>query len=240
MLDPPNSTSLPLHQQLCERLIRDIASGRLIDGQRLLPEREQAAQLGVAVGTLRKALAELVDKGLLERIQGSGNYVRTAGMPAALLDSVYSLFRLEWLTGGGLPSAKVLSIRRQRKPARQASFGTSADAHRIRRLRFLDGQPAALEEIWLDATYVEKIRVVELYESLYRYYRDVLDLHILRAEDRVGIGKVPAWSSIEFPPKPGSTCGFVERFSWSHDARPVEYSHTWFDSDRIRYVARLG
>ena len=40
-------------------LIRDIAAGRLSEGERLPPEREMAAELGIAVGTLRQALADL-------------------------------------------------------------------------------------------------------------------------------------------------------------------------------------
>ena len=57
-------------------LIREIMAGRLADGARLPSEREMAAGLNVAVGTLRRGLQDLQDKGLLERIQGSGNYVR--------------------------------------------------------------------------------------------------------------------------------------------------------------------
>ena len=80
-------------------LVRDIAAGRMIDGEKLPPEREMAKSLGIAVRTLRKALAELQGKGLLERVQGSGNYVR----PKPQVDSVYAFFRLELAEGGGLP-----------------------------------------------------------------------------------------------------------------------------------------
>ena len=100
--------SLPMHQQISEMLIREIAAGRMIDGEKLPPEREMAVGLGIAVGTLRKALAELERKGLLERVQGSGNYVRSKPDVA----SVYSMFRLELVDAGGLPTAKVLSVER--------------------------------------------------------------------------------------------------------------------------------
>jgi GntR family transcriptional regulator len=96
--------SLPLYQQIAELLIRDIAAGRLIDGERLPPERDMAATLGIAVGTLRQALKSLTEKGFLERVQGSGNYVRARSDAA----SVYALFRLG-VEGGGLPTARVLS-----------------------------------------------------------------------------------------------------------------------------------
>ena len=56
-------TALPLYVQISELLIRDIAAGRLIDGERLPPEREMAEELGISIGTLRKALADLTQKG---------------------------------------------------------------------------------------------------------------------------------------------------------------------------------
>ena len=68
--------ALPLHMQITELIIRDIAAGRLVNGERLAPEREMADSFGIAVGTLRKALATLQEKGLLERVQGSSNYIR--------------------------------------------------------------------------------------------------------------------------------------------------------------------
>ena len=92
---------LPRWVQVSERMIREIGAGRLAHGARLPPEREMAADLGIAVGTLRKALADLEGKGLLERRQGSGNYVRRL----AGLAGIYSLFRLELVGGGGLPTA---------------------------------------------------------------------------------------------------------------------------------------
>src|SRR5690606_26638407 len=133
----PDRYALPLHQQISEMLIREIAAGRMIDGEKLAPEREMAANLNVAVGTLRKALADLHAKGLLERVQGSGNYVRSRPD----VDSIYALFRLELTEGGGLPTARVLSVERLPKTINMPRFGTSSEAHRIRRLRSLGGRP---------------------------------------------------------------------------------------------------
>ena len=58
--------TIPIYLQTAEMLSREIAAGRLIEGEKLPPEREMAAQLGIAVGTLRKSLDDLEAKGLLE------------------------------------------------------------------------------------------------------------------------------------------------------------------------------
>ncbi|MHB2267330.1 GntR family transcriptional regulator [Aliihoeflea sp. PC F10.4] len=233
MSDPIGS--LPRFLQIAELLARDIAAGRLIDGEKLLPERDMAEQLGVAVGTLRKALAEVEERGLLERVQGSGNYVR------AIADtrSIYAMFRIELIEGGGLPTAKVLSVDRMAKPDDLPDFGTSPEGHRIRRLRFLNDRPAAVEEIWLDGDYAAAISRADLSESLYLFYRTRLNLWIARAEDQIGLDHVPDWSPPDFGPAPGAPIPHVLRISVDAVGRRAEVSRTWFDHAVARYVTRL-
>lgn len=230
-----DQTALPKYVAIAEMLIREIASGRLTDGERLPPERDMAEDLGISVGTLRKSLEDLSQKGLLDRRQGSGNYVK-AGREAA---GVYALFRLELRSGGGLPTAEVWSVDRMAKPSDLPDFGRSDEGHRIRRLRRLSGRPAALEEIWLDGARAETVRAEDLSESLYLFYRKHLGLWIARAEDRVGVAEVPGWTRPDFPLPPGTPAGYVERLSRDADGETVEYSRTWYDPAHVAYVARL-
>lgn len=230
-----HSHALPLYVQISEMLIRDIHAGRLSDGERLPPERDMAERLGISVGTLRKALADLADKGLLDRVQGSGNYVRAR----AGVESVYAFFRVELLEGGGLPTAELLSVARVSKDPSLPAFGESPDAHRIRRLRRLNGTPAVLEEIWLDGSYADHIAPRDLSESLYLFYRETLGLWITRAEDRVGLAPVPDWAPGTFAPRAGTACLMVTRVSRGQDGRLAEASRSWIDTDTAAYVARL-
>ncbi|MEO0381430.1 MAG: GntR family transcriptional regulator [Pseudomonadota bacterium] len=226
--------ALPIYVQIAELLTRDIVAGRLIDGERLKPEREMAAELGVSVGTLRKALRDMGEKGLIEAVQGSGNYVRAGGDTG----TVYAMFRLELLEGGGLPRARVLSLDHMDKPRDLPTFGTSQRGTRIRRLRTLNDTIIAVEEIWLDAN-AGLITQATISESLYATYRKALGLWILRAEDRVSLGPVPDWAPAAYTPLPGHTVGYIERFSWSDRPEAIEFSRTWFDPARAVYVQRL-
>lgn len=230
------SAALPKHAQISEMLIRDIAAGRLADGARLPPEREMAEGLGIAVGTLRKALRNLSEKGLLHRVQGSGNYVRARDG----VSSIYSMLRLELIEGGGLPTAELLSVDRLEKPADAPVFGAARDGWRFRRLRFLGGIPAALEEIWLDGAQAETIAVEEVSESLYLFYRERLGLVVLSAEDRVSLAPVPGWRDPRFAPAVGQIAGYVERLSFSADGAAVEFSRNWFDPEKVIYINRIG
>lgn len=229
------SQPLPKYIQISERLIREIAAGHIADGARMPPERDMAADLGIAVGTLRKALGDLEEKGLLERIQGSGNYVRHKPE----VESVYAFFRLERVQGGGLPTAEVLTVDRLAKPA-GPDFGPDAEGHRIRRLRRLDDEVVALEEIWLDGGWRDVITRNDLSDSLYLYYRETLGLVIASVEDRIGVAPVPDWGDARFAPVPGTAVGYIERIGRTSAGSPEEFSRTWFDIDKTRYVSRMG
>ena len=230
------NASLPKYIQISEMLIREIAAGHLADGARLPPEREMATELGISVGTLRKALGDLAEKGMLTRVQGSGNYVRQATASAA----VYAFFRREMLAGAGLPTAQVLSVARVAKAAGVPEFGTSDAAHRIRRLRYLGDDLVALEEIWLDGGYCDVVTKDDLSESLYHFYRHALGLVIASVVDEIGVGPVPDWAAGAFHLRPSETAGYIERLSFDGAGNAAEFSRTWFDYKKARYVSRMG
>lgn len=226
---------LPLHIAISEMLAREIKAGVLLDGEKLEPERGMAQRLGIAVGTLRKALAELHDQGLLARVQGSGNYVKNSDSNN---NTIYGFFRLELLEGGGLPSASTLSV--DRRPGEEMiNFSQQGEYERIRRLRFLGNQESALEEIWLDASYSDTALTVDnLSDSLYHFYKEELGFWIARVEDSLSVNRTPDWSPATKGKGSSDQWGYVERRSWDQAGRQAEYSRTWFDPAVCRYVAR--
>lgn len=226
--------SLPVYLQIAELVSRQIDAGILVDGQRLPPERDMAAAHGVSVTTLRKSLARLTEMGQLDRRQGSGNYIRQTERSAA----IYTMFRLERPQGGGLPSARLLSMTTLAPPADIGPFKPAAEAYRFRRLRFLDELPVALEEIWLDTAAAPDLPRDRVSESLYKFYAEELGLWITRTEDRVSVATVPGWTIGEFPLPAGTAAGYVERRGWSQGGAWAEYSRTWFDPATARFVAR--
>lgn len=241
---------LPLHVEISEMLAREIQAGILADGSRLASERLMADELGVAVGTLRKALMELTQKGLLERVQGSGNYVRKP-MQSQHIDTIYSFFRLELIKGGGLPTAQVLSVEKLNKakyfPALGPQFGTAADGFRIRRLRQLNSIDSAIEEIWIDAPKNRHVSVEDLSDSLYLFYRENLKFWITSAEDQVSVKQMPDWTPTAFAKdstvshlnNEDKVWGYIERQSYDQNNLLAEYSLTWFNPRVARYVARI-
>lgn len=65
----------PLYMQVYDRLVSMIANGTWKPGEMIPNEIQLARDVGVSVGTMRKALQVMVDRGLLSRHQGRGTYV---------------------------------------------------------------------------------------------------------------------------------------------------------------------
>jgi DNA-binding FadR family transcriptional regulator len=77
------------YEQVVQRLMGDIAGGRLPAGERLPSERDLARALGVGRSSVREALGVLQNQGVLETRPGSGSFVAAdaasrVAAPAAL------------------------------------------------------------------------------------------------------------------------------------------------------------
>jgi len=225
---------MPLHLQISDMLAREIQSGLLINGEKLAPERQMAAGLNISVGTLRKALYELEQKGMLQRIHGSGNYVHHS----AGTENIYSLFNLELIDGEGAPTAQLLSIDEKLKTDDLPQFGKSDRAFRFRRVRMLGSVAAALEEIWLDGSYASSISEADVSDSLYLFYKEHLGFWITRTEDRVSVASIPEWAPGDWAASRSRHFGYIERQSRDQHGNSAEFSRTWFDPETVQFVSR--
>lgn len=228
---------LPRYIQIRELLHREIAAGHYKVGERLPVESELAAQLGVAIGTLRKALAQLESDGMLERRQGSGTYVKSSLNSQA----VYQFFRLEFIDGGGMPSADTLTVKPRTDAFVAGQLGLEEEVllWRIRRLRYLNRTPIAAEEMWIDHSHDPNLNAEVLHESLYKHYRDHFSFWITHIEDRISCTGAPGWVAKRLGLSKGDGVGWVERVSWSNREKIEEYSRTWFDPTIARFISRL-
>jgi GntR family transcriptional regulator len=235
---PPKAAKpLPVYLQVAELLARQIKAGYWHTGERLPTEAELAHSLSVAIGTLRKSLALLEAQGVLERIQGSGTYVRQSQGSS----QIYELFRLELTDGPGLPTAQILAVSRQAFPAQRLAKAWQGDlTWRVRRLRFLNQQAVALEEIWFPASACSELTASELGDSMYLFYQQRLGVWIARVEDHIGAAPTPDWGVAPLGLAPGQFAGHVERVSWTAGNQIAEFSSTWFDPAVCRYASRLS
>jgi GntR family transcriptional regulator len=130
-----------------EALRRWLATGRHRVGERLPPEQELSARLGISRGTLRTALGRLEHSGEIVRRQGSGTYVGRAASWALDegLEKLVSYSELARRRGVRLEVSE-LGIEQERLgPDLAELFELAPDARAttITRVLLMDGQPAA-------------------------------------------------------------------------------------------------
>ena len=112
--DIDRSSPTPLYFQLSQAMERAIVEGGLPAGSKLENELLLAEHYGLSRPTVRRAVQELVDKGLLVRKRGVGTQVIAPHVRRSVeLTSLYD----DLSRGGEAPSTEVLSLERTPAPA---------------------------------------------------------------------------------------------------------------------------
>jgi GntR family transcriptional regulator len=70
----PNS-AVPLYLQAADYVAAQVQAGELAPGQRLPAERDLAEQWGIAYQTVRRAMRELRERGLIVSVVGKGTFI---------------------------------------------------------------------------------------------------------------------------------------------------------------------
>jgi DNA-binding GntR family transcriptional regulator len=164
------SSPVPLYFQISRVIEEAVDRGDLLPGERLPNEIDFAETLAISRPTMRKALDDLVDKGLLTRKQGVGTQIANAQVRRRVaLTSLY-----EDLTAAGRrPETRVLKLDpacQDRHAAR--ALGTPADGPLlyVERLRLADGRPLAILRNWLPARFgdltADDLETAGLYQLL--------------------------------------------------------------------------
>lgn len=138
------SSPVPLYHQLAELLRGAISDGTLPPGSRLENEVALAERLGLSRPTMRQALQELVDKGLLVRRRGVGTQVVHPHVNRSMaLTSLHD----DLARSGRTPSTEVLDYDvapAAHELAEALGIAPGSDVVTVRRLRSADGEPLAI------------------------------------------------------------------------------------------------
>ena len=140
----------PLYELVKRQLSEAILMGQWRPGTVLPGEVALAQGFGVAVGTVRRALAELTAEGLVTRRRKTGTVV-TGRSPHHSLRSFFQYFRLHAMDGSLVRSrAEVIDVVRERARAeecRRLELTAHADVLRVRRVRRVDGIPVMIDTL---------------------------------------------------------------------------------------------
>ncbi|MBU6198425.1 MAG: GntR family transcriptional regulator [Xanthomonadaceae bacterium] len=235
-LDRQDGSRALNYMRLRQALLATLESGGLQPGQALPGERELAKQLVLSRVTVRKAIAGLVDDGILTQRQGAGTFVAER--------IIKSFSRLTGFTDdlrarGIKPRVRFLERNvGQVSPAEALALHLSPGARvvRLRRLRFAGATPLALEDTSVPQAVLRDPKLVKqsLYDALEKLgCRPVRALQRLRA-----VALDPAQAQLLQMPV-GSPALAIERRAFLADGRVVELTSSIYRGDAYDFVAEL-
>ena len=138
---------VPLYKQIVLSLRDDIAAGKYRPGDKLPSEAELMYEFGVSRITVRSAVKELEESGLVVRARGKGTFVSSGDKLVYAADDQESFSRSCQLSGK-TASTQVIELSFTYPTLRDAKFLGVDDTVRVlrsRRLRSVDGEPTLLE-----------------------------------------------------------------------------------------------
>lgn len=235
-LDPARG---PLYVQLRKRIEAGIASGFLAPDMPLPPEREIAALTDLSRVTVRKAMAELAEKGLILQRQGSGSFVAPARARVEQSLSRLTSFT-EDMAGRGFRSGVDWLERGlfQSSPEEIAVLGLAPGEQvaRLARLRRADDRPMAVERASLPPALLPNPLAVtgSLYEVLGQ-----AGLRPVRAVQKISAVNLGAAEAEILGVAPMAAGLRIERVSYLPDGRVVEFTRSLYRGDAYDFVAEM-
>jgi GntR family transcriptional regulator len=218
---------------------------RVIDGEwplgtALPAETRLAAEHGVALGTLRRALELLAGQGLIERRHGKGTFVR-GGLTGA---PMMRFFRFG-AGDGEVPRSRILSrsqLAATAEVARRLGIGRGEPVLRLQRLRSLGGQPRLLEDIWLPLPAFAALLdtpVADWGDLLYPFFAERCGVAVARAVDEIAFANLTAAHARALKLPPGHPGVTVTRQAYDLGGRCVELRTTRADAFAFHYTVTI-
>lgn len=225
--------------QLARHLGAAITEGRLAPHHQLPPERDLADRAEVSRVTVRKAVAELVARGLVEQRRGAGSFV--LGHRPRTEQSLSSLVSFsETMQARGRSSDSRVLGRGLFAPSPDEMMTLGLSAHqrvaRIDRLRSADGTPMAIERSSLPADVLPDPEAVGA--SLYAVLRRTGQAPS-RAIQRVTAVNVGARDAQLLGVAERTAILSIDRTAFHASGRPIEFTRGLYRSDIYDFVTEL-
>ena len=179
-----NHDFAPLYQKVKQYLLLQLNEGRLNPGDRLPSEAQLSARFNVSRITIRRALKELIQQGVLYSVQGKGTFAAQGPIREI---SGFRSFSKDMESKGFRSSSQV--IRQEQIPAdpdvaAHLKINSDDTVYLLQRIRLADDQPVAHETAYLPGSMFPDLFQYDLSGSLYQILADHYQVY-------------PAWADAE-------------------------------------------
>ncbi|MFP4977026.1 UTRA domain-containing protein [Paenibacillus sp. CN-4] len=236
------SSQSPLYMQLKQIIKEDIQKGVYQPGQKLPPEAEIGSTYGVSRITVRRAISDLVEEGVLHSQQGKGSYVRESKEKRELI--YVGSFSDLTTASGKTPSVQILSnriISADEKLAETFHIKPGDPVLKLQRLLFIDNQPFIIEVSYFHLGLMPEIeKFIGESLSTYQIMKNRYDIEPAYSEKTLEMILAGEYECSLFHCDRGTPLYQLDKVSYDNQDRPLHYSQSIYMASKVIFTINTG
>jgi GntR family transcriptional regulator len=229
----------PLYSRIQEYIAELILSGKLAPEAKIQSERDFSEDLGVSRMTVRRAITELVNEGLLERKHGSGTYVakpKVTYEAGELANYVDAMRRRNIATASQLLEFDQVAAGRRLAEALEIEIGNPI--YRVAMLRLANRVPVILERVFVSCALLPRLEEWDLEKtSIHDLLTDAYHITPGRISQTVEAAVATDTVAQQLRVRDGFPLLMLSRIIFGSQQDPVIYSQDFLRGDYARIHA---
>ncbi|MBS7806527.1 GntR family transcriptional regulator [Variovorax sp. PCZ-1] len=243
--------AVPLYRQVKSALLRLLESGQLGPGETLPNEAQIAKALQVSIGTLRKAVDELVHEHILVRRQGKGTFVAMHGQERFMFQFFHveprpDVFDQRVVTEREFPVVDNLGFAAGRATDSEAyalRLRVGDEVLRVDNSLSLGGQCVVHDRIVVSAAMFKGLNAKRFQErpsTIYNLYQTDHGISVIRAQERARAVAASSEVAKVLGVRVGAPVMEVHRVAITFGERPVELRISTINTQAHDYVSLIN
>lgn len=230
----------PLYKRIIEDLETKIRK-EMKPNEKLPSERQLLEQYHVSRNTIRLALADLEERGIIYRLHGKGTFVSTIYLDKTNLSSMYS-FSDEMRQTGRKPTTDNRTFKLVDPPKEvidQLNLQDGEKAYKLVRVRYADGIPMMYGETYLPESIFPNLKLSDLNRNtLYGVLKEKYNERSVLAFEDVQAVSLDKEESEILETKLGAPSLKIYRRTINENNLPIEFTKTLARGDKFIYRSR--
>jgi GntR family transcriptional regulator len=227
------------YKEVKHAMLAALAAHEWKGGETIPSEKRLAERFGVSIGTLRKAIDELVADNILVRHQGLGTFVAQHQRDRHF----FRFFRVVREDGDKTyPAVSLVTFRKAKATRDLASLLGVETGARV--FTFINRLALHGENVMIDNITVPEARFPGLSEAalrerpstLYNFYQDAFNINVVGTDERVRVGRADTVESGLLGVAVGAPLLEIRRIAYSYHQMPVEVRISHVNTDHYEYV----
>lgn len=240
--DIDKQSPIPYYFQISEWIRGLIATGKLQPGDKLPPETTLCKNLGVSRLTVRHALLNLTNEGLLFRKRALGTFIAFPKRQIPITANRLGGLTDEMANRGSIVCSRVLN--QQKVPAineilRNLQLGWKDSVVLIQRLRSVNETPIVIETSYLPYKRFPELLTIDMTDrSIYQILDEKYDALPQEAFDNFIASVATAKEASLLGISEGAPVMRYQRVAMDKTTQPMEYTISIYRADQYQFVIR--